>query len=728
MKGTTAGVQRPGNEDAQPGGNGEGLEEETEEATVWAGGLDKLNNSNPEGPKAPGISLCVDLSATPFYHRRQRPSRGPAVPVDRERLRPGGCHRERHREDSAPAGAGHDRAARSEVFQAVEGDQREPGARRTAARQGERPKPEVVYREAEGALQQIAGQWKERFDTDQRATPGQERVPPVLILVCDNTDIAEVFYRKISGETEAETVTEADVEEVLEEDDGEERAGNERQAASQEGKDDHGLWEGRDLPGAFSNTPDVKRTIRIDTKLLAEAESDDPKKEAEDAAEELRQVVATVGKPGQPGEHVRCVVSVSMLTEGWDANNVTHILGVRAFGSQLLCEQVVGRGLRRMDYTPSNRRREALTEEYVDVYGIPFSVIPFKGRVVTASATEDKPKKHVMALPERKAMEIRFPVVEGYAFALRKNLIKCDVASMESLVIEPHKEPTATFLTATVGYKEGHAASGSLILPLVEQDRHTYYEQNHIETIKFNLARIVVESLSEASHQGTNRNARVFRLQSKHQLFPQVFSVVDEYVRTKVNFQNENPSELGLEIYVQRIIERLLARIEPDDENGEMPLMPLLNRYKPIGSTAEVEFKTTKPCFATAMSHINQVVADTQQWEQTAAFRLEMAAKNGLVLFYAKNDHLDLLIPYEYFGGEHNYIPDYLVRMANGVTLLLEIKGQEDNQDKAKHDSARRWISAVNNWGKLGKWDLHVCRNPQILERELQYVLSSREK
>jgi type III restriction enzyme len=381
-----------------------------------------------------------------------------------------------------------------------------------------------------------------------------------------------------------------------------------------------------------------------------------------------------------------------------------------------------------MDYTPvkNEEGKELLTEEYVDVYGIPFSVIPFKGRAVTASATEDKPKQHVMALPERKAMEIRFPVVEGYAFALRKNLIKCDVASMESLVIEPHKEPTATFLTATVGYKEGHAASGSLILPLVEQDRRTYYEQNHIETIKFNLARIIVEYLSDASHQGSNRNARVFRLQSKHQLFPQVFSVVDEYIRTKVNFQNENPSELGLEVYVQRIIERLLARIEPDDESGEMPLMPILNRYKPIGSTAEVEFKTTRPCFATAMSHINQVVADTQQWEQTAAFRLEMAVKHGHALYYAKNDHLDLLIPYEYFGIEHNYIPDYLVKMANDVTLLLEIKGQEDNQDKAKHDSARRWISAVNNWGKLGTWDLHVCRNPQMLERELQYVLSKR--
>ena len=381
-----------------------------------------------------------------------------------------------------------------------------------------------------------------------------------------------------------------------------------------------------------------------------------------------------------------------------------------------------------MNYTPTiaENGKELLTEEYVDVYGIPFSVIPFKGRPVTASAVEDKPKQLVMALPDRKALEIHFPVVDGYAFALRKNLIKCDVASMETLIVEPHKEPTATFLTATVGYKEGHAASGSLVLPLIQQDRHTYYEQNHIETIKFNLARIIVELLSDASYQGNDRKARVFRLQSKHQLFPQVFAVVDEYVRTKVNFQDENHSELGLGIYVQRIIERLLSRIEPDDNSGEMPLMPILDRYKSKGSTAEVKFSTTKPCFATLMSHINQVVADTLQWEQSAAFRLEMAAKHGVVLCYAKNDHLDLMIPYEYLGVEHNYLPDYLVRLVNGVTLLLEVKGYEDNQSKAKHDSARRWISAVNNWGKLGIWDLHVCHNPQVLERDLRQVLMSR--
>jgi type III restriction enzyme len=709
-----------GDRNAPNPGEAKELEEEEEEATVWVGGLDKLNNSNPQGPNVKGIALCVDLSATPFYikgsgHPEGRPFpwlvsdfglvdaiesgivKIPRMPVMDVTGLPDPKYFklwETIRENLQPAD-----------FQ--------PGKAR-------KPKPQVVYRDAEGALQQLAGQWKERFEYVEQATPGQEHVPPVMIVVCDNTDLAEVVYQKISGETQVEVVTQADVEADEDEEDRPAKAKSKIKWATSYGQSEV-------LP-QFQNTAERKYTIRIDSKLLAEAESGDPKKGKKDFAEDLRQVVATVGKVGQPGEHVRCVVSVGMLTEGWDANNVTHILGIRAFGSQLLCEQVVGRGLRRMNYTPTiaENGKELLTEEYVDVYGIPFSVIPFKGRPLTASAAEDKPKQLVTALPERKAMEIQFPVVDGYAFALRKNLIKCDVASMETLVVEPHKEPTATFLTATVGYKEGHAASGSLVLPLIQQDRHTYYEQNHIETIKFNLARIIVELLSDASHQGSDRKARVFRLQSKHQLFPQVFAVVDEYVRTKVNFQDEHHSELGLGIYVQRIIERLLSRIEPDDNSGEMPLMPILDRYKSMGSTADVKFPTTKPCFATAVSHINQVVADTLQWEQSAAFRLEMAAKHGIVQYYAKNDHLDLMIPYEYLGVEHNYLPDYLVRLVNGVTLLLEIKGYEDNQAKAKHDSARRWVSAVNNWGKLGIWDVHVCRNPQVLERELRHLLTSR--
>ena len=143
-----------------------------------------------------------------------------------------------------------------------------------------------------------------------------------------------------------------------------------------------------------------------------------------------------------------------MLNEGWDANNVTHILGLRAFESQLLCEQVVGRGLRRMDYTPDPETGR-LTEEYVDVYGIPFSVIPYKGRPKGRRTPEDKPKNHVRAIPERKHLEMRFPIVEGYTFDLKRNIITADVPGMETLRIEPASEPTAVFVKPRVGYEHG---------------------------------------------------------------------------------------------------------------------------------------------------------------------------------------------------------------------------------------------------------------------------------
>ncbi|MCB1134525.1 MAG: hypothetical protein KDN05_25660, partial [Verrucomicrobiae bacterium] len=198
---------------------------------------------------------------------------------------------------------------------------------------------------------------------------------------------------------------------------------------------------GQLFPELFANREDFHPTLRIDSKLLAEAELEDAKTSRKEAAETLRRIVDTVGKPGQPGEQVRCVVSVQMLTEGWDASNVTHILGLRAFGSQLLCEQVVGRGLRRMDYTV-DPTTGLLTEEYVDIYGVPFSVIPFRGRSASTPAPEDKPKNHVRADDARRHYEIRFPIVEGYAFALRKNAIKADIAAIEKLVLAPDATPT----------------------------------------------------------------------------------------------------------------------------------------------------------------------------------------------------------------------------------------------------------------------------------------------
>jgi type III restriction enzyme len=695
------------------------LQEEELEARVWLDGLDRINNSTADPSAKPGISVCVDLSATPFYIKGSGYPEGrpfPWIVSDFGLV------------DAIESGivkiprlpvldtTGRPDPKYFKLWKAIN-DNLEPGERLPG--KARRPKPEVVYREAEGALQQIAAQWVERYHQMQAATPGQERVPPVLILVCDNTDIAEVFYRRISGETEVETVTEAEVAEVLGEEDEANVNGAPNRSKAAKRKKQIVCGKGAIFPEYFSNIPERKRTIRIDTKLLAEAESDDPSKKRQDAAEELRQVVATVGKPGQPGEHVRCVVSVAMLTEGWDASNVTHILGVRAFGSQLLCEQVVGRGLRRMDYVP-DPVSGLLTEEYADVYGIPFSVIPFKGRPVKAPPPDDRPKNHVRALPERKAMEMRFPVVEGYAFALRKNLIRCNIDELEPLIIEPNREPTATFVRPTVGYQEGSPAMHPAPFQFVEQDRQEYYRETHLQTIEFQIARLIVDRFTDAGSAGADRKRRVLAFQSRHQLFPQVFRYVDEYVLRKVNFQNCHPCELGLEKYVQRMVERLLDGIVPDDSAGEAPLLPIMNRYKPVGTTAEVDFKTPRPCRATMKSHIDQIVLDNLLWEASAGFRLE---SSRAVSFYARNDHLWLTIPYEYMGIDHAYEPDFLVRLVNGATVVLEIKGFEDDRANAKHNAAKRWVEAVNNWGQLGPWAFHVCRNPQLLDKELDYLL-----
>lgn len=690
--------------------------EENKEATVWVNGLDTLNNvegGSAKGQTKPGIALCVDLSATPFYisgsgYPESSPFpwlvsdfglvdaiesgivKIPRLPVSDTTGRPEPRYFklwENIKSDLAPADF-------------------LPGRAR-------KPKPEVVYRQAEPALQKLASQWAERFKYITEATPGQVQAPPVLIVVCDNTEIAEVFYRRISGEEPLNAVTPEDVADADADGDADEAAGEKPRGGKKASRQKFTYGHGKVFPEHFGNTETIKRTIRIDSDLLAKAEADDPTVSTKDAAEALRRVVATVGKRGEPGEHVRCVVSVAMLTEGWDANNVTHILGLRAFGSQLLCEQVVGRGLRRMNYTP-DPATGLLTEEYVDVYGIPFSLIPFKGRPIDKPEPIDKPKNHVRTLPERQQLEIRFPIVESYAFALRKNLITCNVEVMEPLVIEPGREPTATFVMPTVGYQEG-SLSQSAPFGFNKQDRSHYYEHTHLHTIKFQIARLVVQRLCEST-TGNGAKAAVMRLKSRHTLFPQVLRYVDQYVRRKVDFKGEHPCELGLERYVTRLVGYLADSIMPDEAEGEPPLLPILNRYKPIGSSAEVDFTTTRPCHGTQKSHVNQVVLDTLTWEASVAFRLEA---NPAVERYVRNDHLGLVIPYEFEGNDHTYQPDFIVGLRGGLTVLLEIKGEEDARDIAKAQAARRWVSAVNNAKEHGLWSFHVCRDPDLLDREL---------
>jgi type III restriction enzyme len=672
---------------------------EREEATVWVSGLDRIN-------AACGVKFVIDLSATPFYLAGSGYIEGSPFPwlvsdfglVDAIES---GIVKIPRLPVSDTTGRPEPKFFR--LWQSIVANL-QPGEKLP----GGKPKPEVVWREAQDALTTLASQWKERAGYLEEAKPGQEQVPPVMIIVADNTNIAELFYKNISGEESVEIVEEVD-------DEGdEEDAGATRKKKKAKTRTAFGI--GHLFPESFANREGFRPTLRIDSRLLAEAESDDAKASRKEAAEALRRIVDTVGKPGKPGEQVRCVVSVQMLTEGWDANNVTHILGLRAFGSQLLCEQVVGRGLRRMDYTV-DPETGLLTEEYVDIYGVPFSVIPFRGRQTNAPAPEDRPKNHVRANEARRHYEIRFPIVEGYAFALRKNAVTANVDAIERLVLAPDATPTAVFVKPQVGYQLGNPGVGGGFTTDT-QDREAYYASTHLQTIKFEIARLVVGALTDGIEGATPK----LRLQGRHQLFPQVFRIVEEYLTRKVDFRGCHPCELGLETYVRRIVERLVAAIEPDAAGGEPSLMPRLNRYKPIGTTGEVNFKTTRPCVPTIRSHVDQVVADTRSWEQAAVFRLEQA--RGVVDCYARNDHLELSVPYAYLGVAHSYFPDFVVRLQNGTTLILEIKGEEREKDRAKHQAARRWVSAVNHWGQLGHWAFHACRDPQRLSEELTALLA----
>ncbi|MCB1822344.1 MAG: hypothetical protein KDI73_12320 [Candidatus Competibacteraceae bacterium] len=231
--------------------------------------------------------------------------------------------------------------------------------------------------------------------------------------------------------------------------------------------------------------------------------------------------------------------------------------------------------------------------------------------------------------------------------ALRNNLITANVGAMEPLSLAPDLTPTAVFVKPQVGYQVGNpSVAGGFAT--ATQDCAAYYASTHPQAIQFEIARLVVEALNEEIEGATPK----LRLQGRHQLFPQVFRLVDAYIAQRVRFNGCHSCELGLETYVRRIVERLVAAIEPDAGGGEPPLLPRLNRYKPIGDTDEVNFKTTWLCTPTIRSHINQVVADTGSWGQQAVFRLEQAA--------------------------------------NVVAL-----------DRAKHQAAQRWVSAVNHWGQL---------------------------
>jgi type III restriction enzyme len=599
---------------------------EREEATVWVSGLDRIHAVR-------GINFCADFSATPFYIKGSGYPEGEPFPwivsdfglVDA--IESGIVKIPRVPVDDNTG------ALIPKYFRLWEHiNQQLPASERQTARR--RAKPESVLREAEGALATLASEWKKTFEEFQRAG---SPVPPVIIVVCDNTDLAKLVHEHIA--------------------------------------------RGNVLP-ELANGPNGEMTFRIDTKLLAEAETALEGETKTEAAERLRKVVDTIGKTewegegDPPGKNIRCVVSVGMLNEGWDAQNVTQILGLRAFTSQLLCEQVVGRGLRRT-YYDVNPKTGFFEPEYVDVYGVPFEVIPVKKKPLSRTEVQ-KVSTLVRALPERKHLEITFPRVEGYILDVRSR-IRLNLDGVPFLQIGGD-EPTEVIVKPAVGYRIGRPdqlGPG----PEVVHDRNPFHREQRLQATVYEIAAELTRRLKEKREEWSAR----------HILFPQVLAAVWQYLDKRVVVVDPDTplEEIALLKYKQRIIERLTEAIEPDTEAGEPPILPIIERFRPLGSTSEVLFRTVRPCVGTTKSHISHVVLDAPQWEHSVAYQLERMPE---VIAYARNDHLDFTIPYEWQGARHEYRPDYLIRWrcedGSELKVILEVKGFETEQDRQKEIAA----------------------------------------
>ena len=670
-------------------------ERREEEARIWISGLEAVKAKI-------GVKVVYDLSATPFFLKGSGYSEGTLFPwvvsdfslIDAIESGIVKVPRVPVADDSMVS----DQPTYRDLWLHIR-DQLPKKGRRTQDLPGEPALPV----ELEGALQSLYSNYEKYYQQWEQNLVGRSQglTPPVFIVVCNNTNVSKLVFDYISGYEKA-------------------------------------LPDGRTIPvpgrlALFSNVRDggwVDRpcTILIDSQQLetGDAMSDEfkriaareiqefkeeyqarfPGRDAESLTDEdlLREVMNTVGKPGRLGEQVRCVVSVSMLTEGWDANTVTHILGVRAFGTQLLCEQVVGRGLRRMSYITNPDGR--FEPEYAEVYGVPFSFIPSAG-----STVDPKPgpmPTRVRALEERIACEITFPRLVGYRYELPSEQLLATFAPESKLALSTSELPVRTEMASIIG----------------ETVMHTLYglKDHREQEIDFRLASLVL-----------GRYFRDNEGNPKPWLFPQLLRIARRWrLECLTCKDNTFPQMLLMIELANDAADRIYRAIVASTPNMKT-LLPILRPYDPIGSTCYVDFDTTRPVYRSdpRKCHISHVVADTGSWEQKMAQALEEMDE---VVCYVKNLNLGFTIPYTLNGEEHGYIPDFIVRLDDGhgpddlLNLVLEVSGEARKDKAAKVATARSlWVPAVNNHGSFGRWAFLEISDPWDAQNVIRMLLQGLE-
>lgn len=409
------------------------------------------------------------------------------------------------------------------------------------------------------------------------------------------------------------------------------------------------------------------------------------------------------------GRDVRAIVSVGMLTEGWDCNTVTHIVGLRPFMSQLLCEQVVGRGLRRASYeTEGEGDGERLGEEVAQVFGVPFQVVPFKAN---KGGVPKPPVKtwRVRALPERAELEIKFPRVEGFVFEPSSE-VKVEWNGLRALTIDPTKIPTEVQMKAGLPTNQGRP---TLYGPgkLDTASLSAYREEHRLQTRIAEAAKELVKAYMTQSDEATSQVHPAL-------LYPQFVKLVDRFVATKVDAHDPaTKADVFLAPYYGWMIERFLAGMQPVEGSCERIRV---EQHRGPGTTADVEYATRKEPFAVLKSHVNFVVPDSQ-WERIAAYSLDT---HPAVHSFVKNSGLGFAIPYVHSGQVHDYLPDFLVRLEGEEDrhIIVETKGHDERLEEKK-TAAERWVSAVNRDGRYGRWSYLLLRDRAKIAEEITHEL-----
>ncbi len=466
-----------------------------------------------------------------------------------------------------------------------------------------------------------------------------------------------------------------------------------------------------------------ERILHIDSQVMGMAESqeeaisvenhiNDAEEESEpshklpkrELAELLRKKVDTIGQVGKPGEQIQKVISVGMLSEGWDAKTVTHIMGLRAFSSQLLCEQVVGRGLRRTSYEV-NPATDLFDAEYVNIFGVPFTFLPHESHD-GPPPPPPTPKTRVEPVIGKQKYEITWPNIIRIEHTYRSKLT-LDMNQTKPLILDAYDTAMLAELAPIIAGKPD-------VTRISQIDLENLGEKYRWQRVIFTAAIDVYDQM-KPNWPG-----------NKESLLAQLIKLVEKFLsseKIQINPSLFNQADLKrrilLMLNMNKIVQHIWNAICP--ENTEA-ITPVFDNDNPIRSTNDMRtWWTGKPCEYTKKSHINFCTFDST-WEATEAFELD---RNPNVEAWVKNDHLGFEVLYIFEGIVQKYRPDFIIRLKSSDYLVLEVKGQDTQRDRTKQEFLDEWVRAVNEHGGFGKWQWAVSTHPSDVTDILQKAIAN---